>query len=64
MVHDRRVDVPWREHFARLEEVGLTTIDRSLASEVTPSELYEEELEEEEEEEEAEHGRPPGGGRP
>jgi hypothetical protein len=40
MVWDRRVDVPWAEHLARLEEIGLALIERGLDREETPSELY------------------------
>jgi ATP-dependent Clp protease ATP-binding subunit ClpC len=56
---DRRVDLPWPEHFARLEEVGLAAIDEALATEITPSELYEIELVEKDDDEDE-----PGGGRP
>ncbi|HUQ01450.1 MAG TPA: AAA family ATPase [Kofleriaceae bacterium] len=51
MVYDRRVDVPWEEHFARLEEVGLAVIERGLEREETPAELYPVELKEPEDDE-------------
>ena len=44
MVWDRRVDVPWAEHLARLEEVGLALIERGLDKDKTPSELFPVEL--------------------
>jgi hypothetical protein len=44
MVFDRRIDLPWDEHFARLEEVGLAVIERGLEKETTPGELYPVEL--------------------
>ncbi len=56
MVFDRKVEVPWAEHFARLEEVGLAVIERGLAREEAPGELYPVELTEPDDDDDDEDG--------